>query len=96
MMNARWTIAEVPISPDDRTLLFLPWAHVYGHVVELLAVLRSGFYAWLNRETSERAKLDAKLTVETQRNYEASRGTYGAPRVVVDLAEVGHSSHRPP
>ena len=31
-----------PIEPDDRTLSFLPWAHVYGQVVELHILVSVG------------------------------------------------------
>ncbi len=31
-----------PLSPDDRTLSFLPWAHVYGQVVEVHFLISRG------------------------------------------------------
>ena len=40
--NVLATIAEFPISPTDRTLSFLPWAHVYGQVVELHILIAAG------------------------------------------------------
>jgi putative transposase len=64
--------------------------HAISTMSRVLEVSRSGYYAWLSREPSERAKLDAKLIVEIHRSHEASRGTYGAPRVLVDLAEAGY------
>jgi putative transposase len=64
--------------------------HAISTMCRVLEVSRSGYYAWLSREPSERTKLDAKLTVEIHRSHEASRGTYGAPRVLVDLAEAGY------
>jgi putative transposase len=65
--------------------------HKISTMCRVLEVSRSGYYAWLNREASERAKLDAELTVEIHRSHADSRGTYGAPRVLVDLAEAGYA-----
>jgi long-chain acyl-CoA synthetase len=31
-----------PVSPDDRTLSFLPWAHVYGQAIELHLIVSVG------------------------------------------------------
>lgn len=55
----------------------------------VLEVSRSGYYAWLTRQPSERARLDAELTVAICHSHEASRRTYGAPRILVDLSEAG-------
>src|SRR5262245_29283168 len=60
----------------------------------VLEVSRSGYYAWLRREPSKRAQLDAALIIEIHRSHEASRGTYGAPRVLADLAEAGYQVSR--
>jgi putative transposase len=46
----------------------------------------SGFYAWRNREPSERAKADAELTLRIHVIHEQSRATYGVPRVHAVLA----------
>ncbi len=44
--NLTWTVAAsaqvFPLSPDDRTLSFLPWAHVYGQVVEVHFLISRG------------------------------------------------------
>jgi putative transposase len=56
----------------------------------VLEVSRSGYYAWLSREPSPRARQDAELLVAIHESHAASRGTYGAPRVLVDLVEWGH------
>jgi putative transposase len=47
----------------------------------LLRVARSGFYAWGKREPSAHTRTDARLRVKVRAAYQASRGTYGAPRV---------------
>ena len=58
----------------------------------VLEVSRSGYYAWLKREPSERAKANAAL-LETIRSIHAeSDGTYGAPRVHADLPAKGSSA----
>ncbi len=46
-----------------------------------LEVSRSGFYAWLKREPSERSKSDARMTELISEIHKGSRGTYGAPRI---------------
>jgi putative transposase len=57
----------------------------------VLEVSRSGYYAWLHRKPSERRKQDALLAAEVERSHTESRGTYGAPRILVDLVELGYS-----
>jgi len=47
----------------------------------LLKVSRSGYYAWLNRPPSKRAREDAGLTVKIKEIHTRSKGTYGAPRI---------------
>jgi transposase InsO family protein len=44
-------------------------------------VSRSGFYAWLAREGSQRRRNDEKLGAEIARIHRDSRGSYGSPRV---------------
>jgi transposase InsO family protein len=46
-----------------------------------LEVSRSGFYAWLGRNESDRAREDRRLTALIQGIFAESRSTYGAPRV---------------
>ena len=52
---------------------------------EALEISRSGYYASLGREPSRRAKEDAELVAEIQEVHRASRGTYGSPRMHVEL-----------
>ena len=54
-----------------------------------LEVSRSGFYAWLKREPSERQKWDARLTELIREIHKNSRGTYGAPRIHRELKARG-------
>lgn len=55
----------------------------------VLAVSRSGFYAWSRRRPSERARMDARLAVEIAASHQQSRWTYGSPRVHRDLRARG-------
>jgi putative transposase len=55
----------------------------------ILGVSPSGYYAWVKRPTSTRALTDAALTAEIGAAHAASKGTYGAPRLRIDLAEAG-------
>jgi putative transposase len=55
----------------------------------LLEVSTSGYYAWRHRGPSARALEDAALTERIRGYHERSRGTYGAPRIHVDLVEEG-------
>ena len=56
---------------------------------ELLGVSPSGYYAWVKRRPSRRSQSDAVLITQIRAAHEASRGTYGAPRVHVELAAQG-------
>lgn len=49
----------------------------------------SGFYAWLKRGESRRKREDALLLQAVRRIYQASRGTYGSPRIHRALKEAG-------
>jgi putative transposase len=55
----------------------------------LLGVSPSGYYAWREREPSARAVRDQELSEQIRRVHVASRGTYGAPRVLVELRAEG-------
>lgn len=56
----------------------------------VLGVSRSGWYAWQARiRPTPRELRDAQLLVEIRRIHEASRGTYGSPRVHAQLVREG-------
>jgi putative transposase len=55
----------------------------------LLGLSTSGYYAWAKRSPSRRAREDAVLLAEIRMAHIASHGTYGAPRIQIDLAEKG-------
>jgi len=54
-------------------------------------VTRSGYYAWRDRPTSARAQRRDALIERIRRVHDASRGTYGSPRVTVELQHQGMS-----
>jgi putative transposase len=60
----------------------------------VLGVSPSGYYAWVKRPTSARAVTDAALTERIRGAHAASKGTYGAPRLRIDLAEAGIQAGR--
>jgi putative transposase len=55
----------------------------------LLGVSSSGYYAWAKRTPSRRAQADAVVLSHIRTAHAASHGTYGAPRIHVDLRENG-------
>lgn len=55
----------------------------------LLGVSSSGYHAWVKRRPSRRSESDAALIAEIRVAHEASRGTYGAPRIHAELAAKG-------
>ena len=56
---------------------------------EVLEVSRSGFHAWFNRPSSERAIHDAKLGDAMRKSFKDSDRTYGARRIWRDVLEEG-------
>jgi long-chain acyl-CoA synthetase len=46
--NVEATSAAFPIRADDRSLSFLPWAHVYGQVAELYFLMHAGASTAIN------------------------------------------------
>jgi len=55
----------------------------------VLGVSPSGYYAWVKRPASARAVMDDALIAEIRAAHVASKGTYGAPRLQIDLADIG-------
>jgi putative transposase len=55
----------------------------------VLDVSSSGYYAWLTRRPSARARRDAELTERIREIHAWSDGTYGAPRIQAELAAQG-------
>jgi putative transposase len=55
----------------------------------VLGLSPSGYYAWLKRPPSQRAKRDAELIVKIREVFEANKRVYGRPRIFADLKESG-------
>lgn len=55
----------------------------------VLGVSTSGYYAWLKRPPSARARADAALTERIRAIHRQSDGTYGVPRIHFELKESG-------
>ena len=70
--------------------------HNVRMMCQLLDVAPSGYYAWLKKPISDRAKEDKRLLRLIRASFTASQGVYGAPRVFLDLREAGEtcSKHR--
>ena len=60
----------------------------------LYRVSAAGYYAWSRRPASDRQIEDASLVEEIRRVHEASRHTYGSPRVHAALRRQGQSVGR--
>lgn len=60
-------------------------------VCEVLAVSRSGYYAWLGRVPSQRTLRREELAEKIRRVHEQSRRVYGSPRVCRALIAQGES-----
>ncbi len=56
---------------------------------ELLQVAPSGYYRWRERRPTGRASEDVGLAIQIAQVHRASRGNYGAPRVVAELRAQG-------
>jgi transposase InsO family protein len=64
-------------------------AHPIRMLCELLNVGPSGYYRWCQQRPSPRQRDDAALAAKVAAAHRASRGTYGVPRILVDLQEGG-------
>jgi putative transposase len=51
----------------------------------VLGVSRAGFYAWLERKPSARARRDEELTRRIREIHTDNRGVYGSPRIHAEL-----------
>lgn len=57
-------------------------------ICRVLHVSSSGYYAWCKRQPSERTQADQELSQRIHEIHEKSKGTYGAPRIHAELADV--------
>jgi putative transposase len=63
--------------------------HAVKTLCDLYHVSRSGYYAWRQAQASPRAQRDLSLKSRIATIHAQSRGTYGSPRVTVELREQG-------
>lgn len=61
---------------------------------QTLEVSTSGYYAWRDREPSNRRREDEALTERIIKIHEGSRATYGSPRVHAELVAEGQRISR--
>ena len=59
-----------------------------------LHATRQGYYAWRKRRPSAHDERDAELAGKISEIYAASRGIYGAPKVLAELKKAGESTSR--
>ena len=65
-------------------------AHAIKDLCHLLAVSRSGYYAWRTGQETRRDAQNRQLTQEIKQVFAAKRGRYGSPRITQELRRKGH------
>ena len=70
---------------DQRTMHRVPHAVSCG----ILGVSLSWFYTWINRQPTPRQARRADLDIAVKDAFDASKATYGSPRIHADLVEAG-------
>jgi putative transposase len=68
---------------DQRTEHQVP----HAFCCRVLGVSASWFYKWLNRPPTPRQARQAELDAAVKKAFEASKGTYGSPRIHADLVD---------
>jgi transposase InsO family protein len=63
--------------------------HAIDAMCGVLGVSRSGYYAWRNRPSSPRVTSEVRLRAKIRALHAASDGTYGSPRIKIDLDKAG-------
>lgn len=67
----------------DGTRLHGEATHSVGVMCRVLKISRSGYYAWVQRPMSSRARQDLWLTGKIEAIHRRSRGAYGSPMITV-------------
>ena len=65
-----------------------------GRMSDMLGVSRSGYYHFIKRVPSQRKQEEERLLIKIKAIYEASRQTYGSPRIHAELKDQGESCSR--
>ena len=63
--------------------------HTISRMCRVLGVTAAGYHAWRSRPLSPRTLEDQRLKERITMHFQASRGTYGPPRILDDLADEG-------
>jgi len=63
--------------------------HKIQRMCEILEVSTSGYYDWIERPESERARENRRLVARIRGFHQASKAVYGSPRIHEDLVESG-------
>lgn len=58
-------------------------------MAQVLKLSRSRYYSWLDAPVTDHEKRDQELGVRIERVYKDNRGSYGSPRIYVDMREEG-------
>jgi putative transposase len=68
--------------------------YALSQLCQVLGVSRSGYYAWQQRQPSQRARANQLLLTHIRAIYATSRQTYGSPRVHAELIARGWVCNR--
>ena len=70
---------------------------VFGieNMCRILHLSRSGYYSWIARPESNRARENRILVLKIRRSHELSKEIYGSPRITDDLFDWGYQASRP-
>lgn len=68
--------------------------HRVRTLCRVLGVSPAGYYAWSAREPAARRRQDELLVTHIRAAHQASRGTYGSPRVHAELRALGLKTSR--
>lgn len=63
--------------------------YTIAELCRTLEVSTSGYYRWIKGGRGQRAKANRELGARIKQIHKESRGTYGCPRIIKDLHELG-------
>ena len=67
------------------------WRHVWPveTICRVMQVSPRGYRSWRSRPVSQRARTDMRVLAHIREQYSLSLGSYGRPRMTMELKEVG-------